>query len=230
MLRQLHSNLLRAFPAAAFALAILATSIVHAQNPPSAQPQDTSVLKPPPGARVAIVEFGDLECPFCGNINPTITGAAAKYKIPLVRHDFPLPMHPWAFQAAVDARWFDTQSKQLGDEYRDAVFANQSSIYNVGTLRQFTEHFAADHKLQLPMTVDPQGKLADEVKADQALGLKLGVHLTPTIWVVANPTRGAPHTEVKDPARDLYTTIDQAIADSKPESKAAPKPAVKPGK
>lgn len=202
----------RAFLAGALS-ALFALSVpVHAQTTHSQTP---SALKPPAGSRVAIVEFGDLECPFCGNINPTVTGAATKYKIPLIRHDFPLAMHPWAFQAAVNARWFDSQSKKLGEEYRDAVFANQSSIYNLGALRNFTEDFATSHKLQLPTPVDPQGKFADEVKADQALGLKLGVHLTPTIWIVASPTKGAPYTEVKDPARDLYTTIDQAIADSK---------------
>lgn len=210
----------RAFLACALsALLIPAALSVHSRaqtsHPQAPHLQTPSALKPPAGSRVAIVEFGDLECPFCGNINPTVTGAAEKYKIPLVRHDFPLAMHPWAFQAAVNARWFDSQSKKLGEEYRNAVFANQSSIYNLGALRQFTEDFAASHKLQLPTPLDPQGKLADEVKADQALGLKLGVHVTPTIWIVASPTKGAPYTEVKDPARDLYTTIDQAIADSK---------------
>lgn len=202
----------RAFLLTALAALFILSTHTYAQTPGSPTP---AALKPPAGSRVAIVEFADLECPFCGNLNPTVTAAAEKYKIPLVRHDFPLAMHPWAFQAAVNARWFDTQSKKLGEEYRNAVFANQSSIYNLGALRQFTEDFAASHKLQLPNPLDPQGKLADEVKADQALGLKLGVHVTPTIWIVASPTKGAPYTEVKDPMRDLYTTIDQAIADSK---------------
>lgn len=202
----------RALLIAALAFASAITPAAHAQNPQSPTP---AALKPPAGSRVAIVEFADLECPFCGNLNPTVTAAAQKYNIPLVRHDFPLAMHPWAFQAAVDARWFDSQSKKLGEEYRNTIFANQSSIYNLGVLRNFTEDFASSHKLQLPSPIDPQNKFADEVKADQALGLKLGVHQTPTIWVVASPTRGAPYTEVKDPTRDLYTTIDQAIADSK---------------
>ena len=34
-------------------------------------------------------------------------------------------------QAAVNARWFDMKSKAVGDEYRDKVFANQTSIYNL---------------------------------------------------------------------------------------------------
>src|SRR6185437_3223516 len=86
------------------------------------------VLKPPPGAHVAIVEFDDLECPMCGRENPVLKAAAQKYHVPWIRHDFPLPFHVWSFQAAVNARWFDTQGHDLGNEYRDSVFANQSSI------------------------------------------------------------------------------------------------------
>jgi hypothetical protein len=33
---------------------------------------DPSALKPPPGARVAIIEFEDLECPDCANANPLL--------------------------------------------------------------------------------------------------------------------------------------------------------------
>jgi hypothetical protein len=107
--------------------ALLTAAGAHAQfgAPPTTHVHDPAALKPPAGARVALVEFEDMECPDCGRANPLLREAAAKYKIPLVRHDFPLPMHAWSFKAAVNARWFDTRSKSLGDEYRDQVFANQ---------------------------------------------------------------------------------------------------------
>ena len=85
----------------------------------AAQMHDTSALKPPPGARVAIVEFDDLECPACAHANPILKAAAAKYNIPWIRHDFLIPAHVWSRNAAIRARWFDTQSPKLGDEYRD---------------------------------------------------------------------------------------------------------------
>ena len=175
---------------------------------------DASALKPPAGARVAIVEFADYECPDCAHANPLLKEAAAKYKIPLVRHDFPLPMHNWSFTAAVNARWFDTKSKALGDEYRDQVFANQISIYSPAILAQFTEKFAADHHIALPFAVDPQGKLAAEVKADYALGQRIGIEHTPTIWVVTANSKGAPFVEVVDRSK-LFQLIDQAIADTR---------------
>src|ERR1700678_2818417 len=96
--------------------------------PPTTQVHDPAALKPPLGARVAIIEFEDMECPDCRAANPLLKEASDTYKIPWVRHDFPLAFHAWSFQAAVNARWFDTKSKKLGDQYRDEVFANQPSI------------------------------------------------------------------------------------------------------
>jgi protein-disulfide isomerase len=201
--------------AAAALLAVAAAAQAQFVPPETGtQVHDASALKPPAGARVAIVEFADYECPDCARANPLLKEAAAKYKIPLVRHDFPLPMHNWSFTAAVNARWFDTKSKALGDEYRDQVFANQISIYSPAILAQFTEKFAADHHVALPFAVDPQGKLAAEVKADYALGQRIGIEHTPTIWVVTANSKGAPFVEVVDRSK-LFQLIDQAIADTR---------------
>lgn len=192
---------------------LLLAGAAHAQfsNP---LPQRTEVhnrapLHPPAGARVAIVEFEDMECPDCARANPVVKAAAEKYRIPWVRHDFPLPFHTWSFQAAVDARWFDTKSKRIGDAFRDAVFAAQPTIHTQGDLQAFAEKFAADHKLRFPFAVDPQGRLAALVKADSALGKSVGIQHTPTIWVVTNRTSGTPFVEVVDRAK-LDELIEQA--------------------
>ena len=63
------------------------------------------VLRPPKGAQVAIVVFEDLQCPQCRRVAPILEQASKTYKIPLVRHDFPLPMHNWSYDAAVMARF-----------------------------------------------------------------------------------------------------------------------------
>ena len=95
--------------AVAFIGALLLAPVMQAQfaPPPTTQVHDPAALKPPVGARVAIIEFEDMQCPDCARANPILKDAADKYKIPWVRHDFPLPMHQWSFQAAVNARWFD---------------------------------------------------------------------------------------------------------------------------
>jgi protein-disulfide isomerase len=192
---------------------------------------DASALHPPAGARVAIIEFSDFECPACAHTNPTLKAAAATYKIPWVRHDFLIPGHIWSTQAAVNARWFDiAKSKVIGDEYRNQVFANQSSIYNLDALRQFTQKFAQSHGVSLPFAIDPQGKLLAEVKADSEMGRRTGIQHTPTVFIVIASGKGAPFREVQSVDQDLYQTIDQALADTagaRTAPKAATKPAVK---
>lgn len=169
------------------------------------------VLKPPQGAHVAIFEFADLECPMCGRENPVLMAASEKYHVPWLRHDFPLPQHNWSFQAAVNARWFDTQGHNLGNDYRNAVFANQINIETKDDLRQFTQKFAQQHGVSLPFAIDPQGKLEAEVKADYALGQRLGVHQTPTAWIVTDGSGGAARYKEVTDFNKLYTMLDEAI-------------------
>ena len=176
-----------------------------------AQEDVNPVLRPPRGAQVAIVVFEDLECPDCRRASPLLEEAAKTYKIPVVGHDFPLPFHKWSFDAAVIARYFDTHSKQLGNQYRDYIFEHQPEI-TAENLRAFSERFAADHKVDLPFVVDPQGKLAAEVTADRDLGKSIHLEHTPTIYVVSNKTQGKPFVEVVDRSQ-LFQLIDAMKAE-----------------
>ncbi len=173
---------------------------------------NSPALKPPAGAKVAIVEFGDLECPLCGAWNPTLMEAAAKYHVAWERHDFLIRSHNWSRQAAVNARWFDGRSGKLGGDYRNAVFQQQSQIATEDDLRDCTERFAKQHGVALPFVLDPQGKLLDAVNADCRLGLSLGVRETPTVWVVTAGSREPGHSfvQVKD-VRMLFAYLDQAV-------------------
>ena len=203
------------------ALVLACAAAAHAQQP--VQIFDATALHPPAGARVAIVEFDDLQCPACAAANPTLKAAAAKYHIPWVRHDYLIPYHNWSRAAAINARWFDLKSKALGDDYRDQVFAAQQTIYNPDSLNQFTQRFAQSHGIQLPFAIDPQGNLADAVKRDNELGQRTGIKSTPSVFIVTAGSKGPPYIQVMNPATQLYTDIDQAIA-STPEPA---KPAVK---
>jgi len=208
-------------PAAAFAFALVLAGLV---SPPSAQAQfgappttpvhDASALHPPAGAKVAIVEFEDLECPDCARANPLLIQATAKYGIPWIRHDFPLPMHNWSFQAAVNARFFDTKSLKVGNDYRDYIFANQISIETPDQLHDWTQKFAQAHGVALPFAIDPMGKLASLVKTDRDLAQRIGVEHTPTIWVVTNAKNAPPFVEVLD-RNKLYQLIDEALAETR---------------
>ncbi len=169
---------------------------------------DTSMLKPPPGVKVAIIEWEDLECPACARAFPIVHQAIDHYKIPLQRYDFQIPGHTWSHQASLYARYLqDKVSPELATDYRRQVFASQFRIASPDDLAKFTQQFFASHGKQVPFVVDPTGQLGKEVDADKALGLKLGLNETPTIVVVT--PKG--WIQVKD-VMDLYQAIDQAQA------------------
>ena len=183
--------------------------------------KDTSMLRAPAGSRVAIFEFEDLECPACAHAFPIVHSAVEKYKIPLVRHDFPLgPMHPWSFDAAVIARYIqDKISPQAAEDYRRAVFANQISIASKDDLNAFTQKYFQSHGRVMPFVIDPNGLFAAEVRADQTLGERINLHQTPSIFIVTQ--KG--YTEVTDVSQ-LYAMLDTAIADNPAPKTPAAKP------
>jgi protein-disulfide isomerase len=172
-----------------------------------AQETPDSVLRPPKGSQMAIVVFEDLQCPSCRHTTPLVEQASKTYKIPIVWHDFPLPLHNWSYQAAVIARYFDTHSTALGNEFRDYIFANQLEI-NPQNLRGYAEKFATDHKLEFPFVIDPGGKLAALVNADRDVGKEIKLEHTPTVYIVSSRNPAHPYVEVKDPNSELYATID----------------------
>ena len=181
-------------------LALGAAAALQAQN-------DTSPLHPPKGAKVALVVFEDLECPDCARAAPIIAEAERTYKIPVVRYDFPLPQHPWAFDAAVMGHYFDSKDAKLGVQFREYIFKNQNAI-NPATLRMYADKFCKEHNTTLPFVVDPQGKFAAEVRADRAVGNRVGIDHTPTLYVVSDSKRGKPFVEVTDRSQ-LFQMIDQ---------------------
>jgi protein-disulfide isomerase len=168
---------------------------------------DTSMLKPPAGVKLAIVEWEDLECPACAHAFPFVHAAVAQYKIPLVEYDFLIPGHIWSHQAALYSRYLkDKVSPELATEYRRQVFAAQYRIASQDDLVAYTKQFFAAHGKQMPFVVDSTGQLEREVEAEVELGKKLGLQYTPTI-VVVTPHRWI---QVKD-----VSYLDQAIDQAK---------------
>jgi protein-disulfide isomerase len=208
MTKQWMKNMSRSRSAALSMLALMFAAILGAAAPLDAV---NPALRPPKGAEVAIVVFEDLQCPQCRRVAPILEQASKTYKIPLVRHDFPLPMHNWSYQAAVMARYFDETSKALGNEFRDYIFSNQLEI-NPQNLRGYADKFASEHKVALPFVIDPQGKFASEVNADRDVGKTIPLDHTPTVYVVSTRHPDRPYVEMKDSSQ-LYALIDAMMKD-----------------
>ncbi|HEX3094704.1 MAG TPA: thioredoxin domain-containing protein [Candidatus Angelobacter sp.] len=187
---------------------------------------DGSSLKPPPGARVAIVVFEDLECPSCATAYPMVWEAAKAHNVPVMLRDFPLEKHPWSFEAAVFARYFDSKSQKLGEDFRGYIYKNQTQI-DKQNLRQYVDKFASDNKAPVPFVLDPDGQFKAKIIADRTLGTQIGLQHTPTIFVIGNGGAATPPIEIDD-----YSKIGQAVEDmlqkapaAAPAKKTAPKKA-----
>jgi protein-disulfide isomerase len=204
-----------ACPVIFLVLAVCGTIAVRAQT-------TGEILRPPKGAKVAIVVFEDLECPDCARAAPLVVEAGKIYKIPVVRYDFPLPQHLWAFDGAVLARYFGSKSPALGVDFREYIFQHQQEITGTNPndesgqkqrLRAAAEKFAQEHKTALPFVVDPQNKFANAIRADRDLGVRIGIQHTPTLYVVNNSRTGRPFIEVVDRTQ-LFQLIDQMKAEA----------------
>jgi protein-disulfide isomerase len=202
------SGLRRLLAIAVFGSFVAAAAVAQTSMPPNQVDHftDTSMFKPPAGAKLAIIEWEDLECPACAHAFPFVHMAVNQYKIPLLEYDFLIPGHIWSHQAALYARYMkDKISPQFAEDYRRQVFAKQYMIASQDDLVNFTKQYMASQGKQMPFVVDPTGQYEREVQAEVDLGKKLNLQHTPTI-VVVTPHRWI---EVQDVSQ-LDAAIDQA--------------------
>lgn len=195
------------------ALAVCSLAAVSQTSVPPDQfspVKDTSLLKPPAGAKVAVIEYEDLECPYCAKAFPIVHAAVKHYKIPLVECDYQISYHHWSHDAAICAHYLKAKvSPDLAEEYRREVFALQARISSRDDLHNFTQAFFSGHGQQMPFVMDPTGQYAREISETTAQGDRMGIPSTPSIFVVTNNH----WIEVKD-VSDLYQAIDQAEAET----------------
>jgi len=146
---------------------------------------DTSALKPPAGSKVAVVEFEDLECPYCAMAAPQVRATGKQHGIPLMHHDFLITYHAWSRAAAIYARYLeDKVSPKVADDFRLDVFKHQNMISSREDLQRFANQWFPAHGYPMPFVLDPTGKCAAEVQADCDLSARMGLVHTPTIVVV----------------------------------------------
>jgi hypothetical protein len=126
-------------------------------------------------------------------------------------------MHPWSFDAAIYARYFDSKSEKLGDDFRGFIFQNQPQI-DKQNLRQFVDKFAAQNNAPVPFVLDPGDQFKGKVLADRQLGTQIGLQHTPTIFVVGNGGPATPAVEVDDRSK-----LDQIIEDTLSKAPASTK-------
>lgn len=174
-----------------------------------------SPVKGPADAPVTIVEFSDLECPFCRTVLPTVRELMDLYpnKVRWVFKHNPLNFHrnaQLAHQAALAA---GEQGKFW--EMHDLVFANQREMSR--------EHlFAHARTLELDMVrfendIDRED-FKSSIQADLEEGRKLGVPGTPMFFINGRRVSGA------KPLQEFRALVELALKEASTETAAATPP------
>lgn len=132
-------------------------------------------------APIALVEYGDYECPFCGEVYPVVKAIQERLgdELCFAFRNFPLAnMHPHSFRAAEAAEAAGAQGHFW--EMHDLLFENQAALEDEDLVRYAlsleldTRRFMADVEA---------GVHATRVREDFRTGTRGGVNGTPTFFI-----------------------------------------------
>ena len=171
-----------------------------------------------PAAKVTVVNFDDLECPYCAHMHQTLFPATLdryKEKIRVIYKDDPLvELHPWAMHAAIDANCLAAQSGEVYWTYLDYVHshgeevsgADRNPAKSIDALNRIARQEATLAKLdqnKLDACLSTQDD--SQVRASMKEADSLKVEGTPALFVNGERIDGA----VSDAT--LWQVIDRAL-------------------
>ncbi len=171
-----------------------------------------------PDAKVEIINFDDLECPFCAILNNDILPATLDhYKglIKIVYKDFPIEGHPWATHAAVDADCLAGLNSSAYWAYVDYVHKHREAIngprMDLGKSFQALDSIASEIAEQskaaqpeLAMCLKQQDESG--VNSSLKIGGTLGLEAVPQMFVDGERLPAGAR-----PASELWPAIDRAL-------------------
>lgn len=214
-------------------------------DPANLVPAGNRPLRGNPNAKVVLVNFDDLECPYCAKLHSELfPDTLNHYKglIKIAYRDEPLvELHPWAMHAAVNANCLAAQSGQSYWTYVDYLHTHGEDI--TGPDRDVKKSDAMLDKVALDQgqkdKLDAAKLSACVAKQDEAgvrdemkLADSLQIDQTPTLYINGEVISGALPQDV------LWSAIDRALVSegvtppanpySPAEKSAAAQPAAKP--
>ena len=147
-------------------------------------------------ATLALVEYGDFQCPACKTYHPIVREVLAAYdgRLKLVFKHFPLTsVHPNAAPAALSAEAAGAQGKFF--EMHDILYERQSEWAGLTPAHAQEKFISYARQLKLDeekFTEDIKNKeLEGIVRAHQEEGIENGVSSTPTFFlngkIIQNP-------------------------------------------
>jgi protein-disulfide isomerase len=153
---------------------------VHVQ-PPSTLDIHGQSFRGDGGAQVAILEYADFECPYCGQfarqVYPQISDKYIKTgKVKYFYRD--LPFHPHAMSAARAARCAGEQDKRW--ELHDSLFAKQAALSDPVLLDRAQNLGLDTDKFSECLSSD---RYTDDIRKGMSEAQTLGIDGTPTFFI-----------------------------------------------
>jgi protein-disulfide isomerase len=157
--------------------------------PPGASP---AWSQGPPNAPVTIEEFADFQCPTCATMHPKVKELRAAFgdRVRIVFRQYPLQMHPYAYDASCATEAAGMQGKFW--EMQNLIFSNQSNWANAATQAEARKIFT-DYARTLGLDLDKFGldmiglPAKNRVDADMQRGRAIGVGSTPSFYINNQP-------------------------------------------
>lgn len=143
-------------------------------------------------APVTIVEFSDLQCPFCKQFaDATFGQIKSEYvdsgKVRIVYRHYPLrAIHPDAANAGMAAECANEQGKFW--EFHDEVYKNQTAL-SLDSLKKYATNIGLN-KSRFDSCLDSQ-KYKATIEEDESLGNSVGVSGTPAFFINGKLISGA---------------------------------------
>ena len=156
-----------------------------------------------PAANVKLIEFADLECPFCRQFNTTMRAVAQRYPkdVSIVFVHLPLSMHRFARPAARAAECAATQGRF--PQMVDQLYGGQDS-YGLKPWTAFALRAGVGDTVAFAQCMLDTMPVA-AVNRGVAVAQKLGIRSTPTVLV--NDLKFGSPPEVSE----LFRVIDSAL-------------------
>ena len=145
-----------------------------------------SPSKGPADSKITMVEFSDFECPHCRQLHEYLKTLEQKYpQAHIVFKNYPIEaIHPWAMTAAIAGHCAYETSSDAFWKIESAIFDQQDLISAENAYDKLTDAAIAaglQRDAFRACLADPAAK--DAVEADLALGQKLAVNSTPTVFI-----------------------------------------------
>lgn len=155
----------------------------------SAKNENAAHVRGNPEAPVTLEEFGDFQCPPCGQFAAFAEELLKEYdsRLRVVFRNFPLPGHEHAREAALAAEAAGFQGKFW--EMHDTLYKEQSTWSKAPNTRELFESYAGTLGLNMEefkKDMDSD-KAKERVDSDHALGDSLGIKVTPTLFINKRP-------------------------------------------